>query len=426
MSTGNPVLDEILARNQAEEGNSKLDEILNRNKKAPEEVNPLNRVFRNGPLGFLNKAAGRFVPDAMEAYEDTAELLSHPVETAKAIGGAVGDLFMGGQRGLVNKGVEAVESIIEDPAQVADAIAEHPFDTVAAFHSGGASLGKRPIKNVINRGANSAYRRDLQIPRSAGAEGREMAEFGIEKGLTARRGYNAALAAQERLNEQLNAIVTGRKDDFIPLEEITGPLNKLKREFADSYDEFKAFKVIDDRIDQLNARYGEAGGLTLEQAHRFKVDAYNTAYDKMSTRKVEGKRNPGKKERTARDEARSAKESIQERAWNYGPINKEWQGYAKLRPFLQQSMDRKLFNTDALFPVVRDIVKKMVPGSKAAIVMNRMADPQWMGKYVPELITKYTPQQIKYMVSKVDIDTAAAGLWASGQFDRLLTHEEGE
>jgi hypothetical protein len=214
------------------------------------------------PVGFMNKAASRFAPDMVEAAEDTANMLSNPVDTAKAAAEAVANLFKMGRRGLVNKATEGIKSLVEDPGQVADAVAEHPFDTAMMFYGGGVSQGARPIASTLKGTANTAagvghrlYRSDMGIPKSMGREGLDIAKFGsrnkIHGTLLGKKpdgevGYRSGMEnlemKQADAGQELREMVQGYADGWpaVPRSVIEQDLKALRADFKGDYNEVAA------------------------------------------------------------------------------------------------------------------------------------------------------------------------------------------
>lgn len=439
-----PTIAEILAQ-QEEEEESPIQQIV---RQAREEEERAARLVAQSPLGRLQQASNRFFPDMMEAAEDTVDVLSHPLEFSGRVGSlakqgvnkAIGQAqelitgqempedMPGFETGDINQVGRKLKESFGTPEAALNTVAEHPFDTLAALHGGGVTTMPnkvKPISGLLKGGRNTVdnmttqmYRKDMNIPPSLLEEGDAIAAFGKQQGIApTKRGLKKINKKTDELNQELNTMVGEQTDklNLIPISVVTKELNALKKDFVGAWNETKAIKVIDQKLDELNALYGQRPGLTAQELHKLKTTAYETAY----RRTAEGKRGTPK-ERTDRQGARGAKEALEQRMPDYGPINKKWGAFAKLKPYVEnrvnaaeQGMKGELLGT------TREILKKMLPGGRAAIVLNKLTDI-----HIPQLLSKYTPQQVKYMASKVNADNLAATLWANGQFDELLELED--
>lgn len=410
-----PTIEEIIAQ-QEEQARSPIEEMVRAEKEAEAQAK-LGRMFE--PMQRMNQAASRFVPDAMEAYDDTVEMLSHPWETAKAVGGAVGDFVKHGQRGMVEKTSEALSGLTTD--KVLDTVTEHPFDTTMLFHGGLTAAGKAPIKTAIDaskRGTGAVsdrmMRSSVGIPKSTLDEGLELSRFAAREKLTPTEGNLRRIDRNvDLLNEQLNDMVRAAEHQTIPVDQVMERLYRLRQKYANDIDAYENVAKIEKKMDEMWERYG-GRELSPQQMHDLKRSAYQKAYRKAA----KGKRGTAT-EQIARQTGRAAKEELEGIIWDYGKINKQWGQYAELRPYIAQKVDAPKPKSGELWGDVKSVLKKMAPtGPRTAIILRSLSDAN------AKKLLNYAPQQVKFMLNKVGLDPSLDALWAAGQFDQLLQVEE--
>jgi hypothetical protein len=439
-----PTIAEMLAQEGEQEERSAIAEMVEEEEKRRLKE-AMGKLF--GPQQWLNEAASNFVPDAFQAYEETVDLASHPVETARMTGELAGgfmekggrkfDEFVTGEEIPPTPGREdTADAVIANVKEnfgtleaAAETIKEHPFDAAMVLHGGGLAGGVRPIKKAVDTtkrtagaASNRLYRADMNIPKSMGPEGLELARFGAREGIY---GTPRGLAKTKRniaaLDEQLNDLVAAADLKVMPISAVTEKLEQLRRSYVNDFNSREALAKIDNKLDELWHRYGrvEGGrldpeygqrpGLTGPEMHDLKRTAYQKAYRKAA----QGKRGTPTEE-INRFGGRGAKEQLDLKIPGYREVNKQWGQYAELRPYIEARVNQKA-DWGSIPKTVRNVFKALTPsGSKAAVMLRKVADAD-LSK-----LLKYTPSQVRYMAQKAGVDGAAQALWLSGQYDKLL------
>ena len=409
----------------------KEEEMKTPEQRAAEDPDEVARkaIAGTDPKLQFARAAMNLPGDIRDKAVGAWDAITNPGETANQIAEGAGTMLRA-QRGDIDPQTmmnvkEGVEQVAEDPVE---AMVQNPVDTAMMFGGGPLMSSLKPIKglsNLAKKGMGAAsdemYRWDMGIPKSELDKGKDIARHGARSGIAkSRRGLKKVEAATDELNERLNHMIEKQSDNLnmINKDVIQDHFNDLINKYAGTPGGDKNIEKLFNQMDEFLNDLGDRQMVTPEELHKFKTSAYEQAYTREAIGETVDEK-VGPETKGLRSAGRGAKEALETKMPEYGPVNEQWAGYAKLKPYVDRAVDKPW--SDDLLGNARDVVKAMAPvGSRSAIVLRKMADTD-----IAELVQKYSPQQVKYMLSKVNADNAMVALWAEGAYDEILNSEGG-
>ena len=389
---------------------------------APEgdAVDPLKVLAQQDPKLHFARAAQNFPGDVKEAATNAWDAITNPRQTLESIGGALSASRTGVSPQTAMGIIESGKEFAKDPVET---MVQNPFDTLMAV-TGGRGMPIRGVTRGFRRGmgavSDELYRADMDIPKTMLDEGKEIAQFGARQGITpTRKGLKTVNSATEALNEQLNTIIADSTQNLnmIPKSVVVKHFDDLMRSYENTPGGAKNIAIIKQKKSDFLRDFGNRRNVTAQDLHDFKTSAYEQSYERAARGQTAEER-IGPETKALRQAGRGAKEGIEARVPEYGPINEQWASFAKLKPYVEGRVDAP--KAVGIGESIKKALLTMTPsGSRTAILLRKMADAD-----LANLVQKYSPQQVKYMLSKVNADNTAAALWAAGQYDQLLKDEE--
>jgi hypothetical protein len=414
------------------------EQIKNFARQQYDTVPSLSDTTAGKALRYGKRFASRLLPDAFEAAEGAVEAATHPIQTAEQMGDLAAAGFEKGGRkfeefihadsdqmdipyrpeveapldAVVGQAVESFGT----PEAAIETITQHPADTLMTLAGFGPARVFSPIKSTLGqtrRGmgalADEAYRADMDIPKT-NPKRRELSAHGARAGIIpTRKGFSKVEQATEALNDRLNNVVEQAQDGLplFPKTAIATHFDDLIEKFRGVPDGTKAIEYLKKKRTEFLGEFPDQQSVTAQQLHDWKRTAYQTGWKK------EAKGKPDVKVEAYRQSGRGAKESIQRKVEGYEEINDEWAKFAQLKPYVENRVNRP--KTVDVGGGIRRALSAAFPGARAAVVLRKMADTD-----IAELVQKYSPDQVRYMLSKVNADDTATALWAAGQYDQIL------
>jgi hypothetical protein len=317
----------------------------------------------NDPRSYIVQALMNAPGDVAEAARGAWEAVKDPVGTVTGLGQLGGALLEKGGRKFEEFAtgeeipptpgkeeaaeplIEGIQSVIDDPLGT---VVRHPVDTLMVMSGLGGPMkaldplttAGRAAGKAAGRTAENIYARGAGIPKNLLDERQKIARGGLDEGLDVSvAGAKKANATQEALNQRLNTIVSDAAERMVlvPRTTVTKYLDDLiesrKGKFEADLDIAKLQKIKD----QFNAQFGTQRMLDPQELHKFKTDIYTKAYQRSADpAKAAGR--AALKTDAMRQMGRGAKEGIESRLDEYGPLNKRWSDVAQAKQYI----DRRL------------------------------------------------------------------------------------